>query len=228
MSDSIQNVIRTIEKTSNDGIDLINKVDSFYNSAWDKLIMMGTVAFAIVGIVVPLIIQWYQKKSLKISEELLKKEIENQVSKIKQEILVDISNILDSKFQVYEQKIENLAAAANAKSFHIQGNFYCSIGDFSKGLSDYITAAYNYLICEDFNNLQIINNNISDICFKKLTYVEIMNLKITHDSDIEVLINEISKRNEKGIFSPMINGLRLKLNNLKQAINGKPVATENS
>ena len=69
MKDSIQTVIKTIEKTSDNGIELINKVDSFYNSAWDKLIIIGTFSFAIIGILVPFIIQWYQKQTLKTSHD---------------------------------------------------------------------------------------------------------------------------------------------------------------
>jgi LPS O-antigen subunit length determinant protein (WzzB/FepE family) len=73
MSDTLKTIVKTVEKTTDNSIDLINKVDSFYNSAWDKLIIVGSIAFAIIGILVPYVIQWYQKKTLKISEELLKK-----------------------------------------------------------------------------------------------------------------------------------------------------------
>ncbi len=82
MNDSLKVLAQSIDNTSKDIIDLVTKVDSFYNNAWQKLIIVGTVAFAIIGIALPLIIQWYQKKALSLSEELLKKEIESQVQQI--------------------------------------------------------------------------------------------------------------------------------------------------
>jgi hypothetical protein len=228
MSDSIQNVIRTIEKASGDGIDLINKVDSFYNSAWDKLIIIGYIAFAVIGIIVPFVIQWYQKKSLKISEELLKKEIENHTLKLKTELLTNINEQLESKLKVFENKILRLTSSMNAKIFHIQGNIHCINGDLSSGFIDFINAAQDYLICEDYYNLQVIFNNISTLCLKELTYEQVLDIKLTHNCDIEVLLSAVSKKNEKGIFSPMLKDIRLKLNNLKKDINDKPIATENS
>lgn len=61
MQHTVHTVILTIVKTTDNGKDLINKVDSCYYSAWDKLIIIGSVAFAVVGILVPFIIQCYGK-----------------------------------------------------------------------------------------------------------------------------------------------------------------------
>ena len=74
MKDSLNNIVSKGSEMT-DTLEIINRIDQFYDSAWDKLIIIGTISFGIVGIVVPLIIQWYQKKSLKLSEENLKTEI---------------------------------------------------------------------------------------------------------------------------------------------------------
>ena len=67
MIDTLRNLTQN-DRTFSETIDLVNKVDSFYNSAWDKLIIVGSLAFGIVGIVVPFIIQWYQKRTLELKD----------------------------------------------------------------------------------------------------------------------------------------------------------------
>jgi len=159
MIDSLKTITKVIETTSNDGIELINKVDSFYNSAWEKLVLIGTLSFAVVGIIVPFVIQWYQKKTLKLSENLLKKEIENQTLKIKGEIVEELSKKVEEKIKEYETKINELNASTNAKAFHLQGNLNREKGYFEQALGDFITASFDYLICNDYQNLQTVKFN---------------------------------------------------------------------
>lgn len=58
MTDTLTNIIDAIQKNQNIGIDLIQKVDSFYNNAWTKLL----VVLGIIGVLVPLFINWLQKE----------------------------------------------------------------------------------------------------------------------------------------------------------------------
>lgn len=222
MTDSLQTVISAIEKASNNGIDLINKVDSFYNSAWNKLIIFGSVAFAIIGILIPFVIQWYQNKTLKISEELLKKEIENQTSKIKAELLGDINIILEERISIFEQKIEKLNASANAKAFHLQGNSQLNIANISGALSDYIAAAMDYLVCEDYSNLHTVLRVISENCIQPLSYEEIMDLKISDNCDLENLLDKLENTDDKGMFLQLSRDIRIKLTKLPKTIKDKP------
>jgi hypothetical protein len=217
-----QTVIKTVEKTADNGIELINKVDSFYNSAWDKLILVGTVAFGVIGILVPFVIQWYQKKSLKISEELMKKELENQTLKLKSELLDDINKILEERIKTFEEKIEKLNASTNAKTFHLQGNGQLNSGDFSGALSDYITCAQDYLFCEDFSNLQTVLRLILNDCLPSLSHEEINDLKISHNSDLTTLLDNLTEKEDKGTFSQIIRETKLKLSKLPKTIKEKP------
>ncbi|MCO6176065.1 hypothetical protein NHF50_13520 [Flavobacterium sp. NRK F10] len=177
MSDTLRTTIKTIAQTTENGIELINKVDSFYNSAWDKLILVGTVAFGVIGILVPFVIQWYQKKTLKISEELMKKELENQALTLKAELLDHININIKKEIKIFEEKIEKLNASTNAKAFHLQGNGQLANGYKAGALSDYIISADNYIICEDYNNLQTVLRLILEDCLPSLSLEEIEDLK---------------------------------------------------
>jgi hypothetical protein len=222
MTDTLKTLIKVIESKSSDSIDLLNKVDSFYNSAWDKLILIGTLSFAVVGIVVPFVIQWYQKKTLKLSEDLLKKEIENQTIKIKEEIIQELNQKLEEKINEYEEKINVLNASTNAKAFHIQGNIQIEKGFHQLALADYVTAAFDYLICDDYQNLQTVLNSISTNCIAEISIEEIEDLKTMTGSDIFSLIEELEKKNNNGALTRIIRDIRMKLQKAPKTIKDKP------
>jgi hypothetical protein len=226
MTNTIYTVIKTIEKTADYGIELINKVDSFYNSAWDKLILVGTVAFGVIGILIPFVIQWYQKKTLKISEELLKKDLENQILKLKSELLDEINITLEERIKIFEEKIEKLNASTNAKTFHLQGNGQLGDGYISAALSDYIISAEGYLFCEDYSNLQVVLGLILESCLPTLSYEEIGDLKLSHNCDFESLLDDITNKNENGIFSKTLRDIKLKLSKLPKTTKEKPQPIE--
>lgn len=77
MQDTIRIIYDTIAKhdtiyiKGTENIDLIYKVDTMYTNAWNRLLIIG----GILAILVPVVIAWWQKQQLKISEEIVKKRI---------------------------------------------------------------------------------------------------------------------------------------------------------
>jgi len=221
MINLLSSLIKVTDIKSDYGIELINKVDTFYNSAWDKLVLIGTISFAVIGLLVPFVIQWYQKKSLKVSEELLKKEMENQSMKLKAEILEDINNTLEERIKDFENKINELNASITAKTFHLQGNGHLADKLYAEALSDYITAAQNYLISHEHHNLQTVMRLIYESCIPNLSGEEINDIKITHDCDLEILLSDLSANDEKGSFTKLIRDIRFSTSKLPKTINDK-------
>jgi hypothetical protein len=222
MGDTLHTIIETINNTEVNGINLINKVDSFYKSAWDKLILIGSIAFGVIGIIVPYVIQWYQKKTLKISEELLKKEIENTTLKLKSEILSEVNFTIEERIKSFEDKIKKLNLTTKASTLHLQGIQRLTSDTHANAMADFINAAQLYLICEDFSNLQVLLKAISETCLAKLCLEEIEDIKISHNADLEKLLTELDKKNNNGMFSLIIREIRLKLKKLPKIIKDKP------
>lgn len=211
MKDSLVTVVNTVGKTTSEAVELISNVDSFYNSAWNKLIIVGSLAFGVIGIIVPLVIQWYQKKTLKISEELLKKNIENQTLKLKSELMTEITQTLETKLKNFEEKIDKESASHNAKTFHLQGNSLHNKGLISEALGDFIIAARDYSYVEDYSNLRSILNFILNECLPKLSQEEVTDLKILQNCDLDQVLTEIEKKDDKGVFIQTLREIRLKL-----------------
>lgn len=211
MKDSLVTVVNTVGKITSEAVELISNVDSFYNSAWNKLIIVGSLAFGVIGILVPLVIQWYQKKTLKISEELLKKDIENQILKLKSELVLEINKTLEERLEKFEEKIDIASASHNAKTFHLEGNSLFNQGQIAQALADFVIAARDYSYVEDYPNLNGVLNFILQSCLPKLSLEEVSDLKISQNCDLEYLLTEIEKKDTKGVFIQTIREIRLKL-----------------
>ena len=89
--------------TQPDPLDVLNKVDAFYNSAWNMLIIYTTILLALVGVILPILISWWQNRVLKFREESLKKEflleLQNLLSEFKEEFAKKNDETISEKIQ---------------------------------------------------------------------------------------------------------------------------------
>jgi hypothetical protein len=214
----VNKIAETVHNSISSQIDLVDKVDSFYNNAWGKLIIVGAVAFGIIGIIVPFVIQWYQKRTLKVSEELLKKDIESKVSKMKSGILVELAPQIEQEFTKYEKKIKIL----NAKTFLIQGKLNLEKNYYHPALSNFIAASFSFIVSDDYHNLQHTLNLILKECLPYLSQEEITDLKISNDSNLDLLLKEIKESDDKGVFITIIQDIQLRITKLPITIKEKP------
>lgn len=64
-----------------DAFELLKQVDAFYNTAWQHLLIYTTILLAMVGIVIPIIIQIIQRRSQKREEAVLNEKIETLIDR---------------------------------------------------------------------------------------------------------------------------------------------------
>lgn len=218
MKETVKNIADAIQNSIANQIDIIDKVDTFYNNAWDKLILVGVVAFGIIGIIVPVIIQWYQKRTLKISEELMKKDIESQVSKMKAGILIELAPQIEGEFKKYEKKIKIL----NAKTFLIQGKLNLEKNYYHPALGNFIAASFSFIVSDDYQNLQHALHLILNDCLPYLSQEEVTDLKIANDSNLDLLLKNLKDSDDKGVFVTIIQDIQLKVSKLPKTVKEKP------
>lgn len=221
MTDSIQLAIDSVNLLSHD-IDLIQKIDSFYSNAWDKLILFGSIAFGLAGVVIPIVIQWFQRRTIKLSEELLKNEITKSADEIKKELLNDLSEKIDQKLEHFEQHINHTNASANAKIFFAQGKFNLEKNYYPVALNELITASYSCIECKDYQTLQKVLQSMSNDCVPYLSKEEIKDLKVANVSDLSSFLEDLTKADDKSIFHEIIGQLKVKITKLPLTIKDKP------
>ena len=141
MNDTIQAIYNAIQNSANQSIDIIEKVDSFYNNAWSKLIIVVSIMGAVVGVFIPIIIQWYQNKTIKSSEEKLASKLKEEVSQLKIEIKKELQSTIKERFEGYEDKLKAITASANAKIFFSQAKISIEKNYYKTALGEIVTAS---------------------------------------------------------------------------------------
>lgn len=222
MTDTLNTIIGAIQAQSNNAIDLIQKVDTFYNNAWNKLIFVITIGFAIVGIIVPLFLQWLQKRTLKASEELLKKEIGEKTKEIKDKITDELLIKIDEKFKVYEKEIKITRATGKAKASLAEGKYNLEKNDYKRALSDFINASYGSIECDDYKTLQDVVKYILNNCLPYLSKEEIDDLKVAKDADLNLFLDYLTEKDDRGTFQTIIGEIRVRITKLPKTIKEKP------
>lgn len=195
--------------------ELLNQVNEFYNSAWEKLITIGSIAFAIVGVIVPLIIQWYQKKQLKISEEDLENKFKKEIESIKETIKAEINEILKEEVKLFEVKIKKIENSSNAKLLHLQGQKHVSSSNFKSALVDFLGSAKFYSRADEYGNLQPMLEMIENT-LDKITKEDIEDIIVSQKYSIKEILEEINKADDKNAFDRIIVRINLKLTKLEK------------
>lgn len=212
MNEPSKIIIETLQPNVNQAIDIINKIDNFYNNAWNKLILFGSITFILVGIIIPLFIQWYQKRTMILSE-----------TRLKENIIKELSNTINEKFKEHEKQIKMLNASASSKILFSQAKFSIEKNSYKNALGELVMAANYSMACDDYKNLQEILVYILDNCLSNLSLEEIDDLKTANDvCDLPFFLSELSKKDDRYVFQTKIGEIRVLLNKLPKTIQGKP------
>ncbi|MDL2144503.1 hypothetical protein QQY79_18395 [Flavobacterium tructae] len=89
----------------NETLEILSKVNEFYDSAWNKLLIVATV----IGFLVPFIIQIYQTWILNLNKKKLEQKIKEEVEKSKNEMEIAFQNTLNDKVGEFELKLKDLS-----------------------------------------------------------------------------------------------------------------------
>lgn len=158
---------------------LLNMIDTFYNNAWNKLVLFGGLIIVIVGIVLPAILQWasqriQQGKNIEM-ENKLRKELTNSINLKGKSIEEKNKKFIDNYFYEKEKVIKNMSIKLSSRiSFSIGLNYH-NLGVQSAGEEDffyairyYIIAGHNYVDAKNEGELKIILGNIESCCLHKI------------------------------------------------------------
>jgi len=166
-----------MEISSTDISTFLNMVDTFYNNAWNRLLIFGVIIFAIVGILLPILLEtlsrrYQQSKNIEM-EYKLREEFTSVVNLKAKSIEEKDKNIIDNYFEekdkIFENKLTQLnrdISFSKALSFHNLGLNMVNDGDIPKATLFYISAGENYLYADSENNLKIILGNLAATCLE--------------------------------------------------------------
>lgn len=134
-------ILAATQPTVSETLDIINKVDSFYNSAWLKLSGLLALIFVILGFV----IGYGQKQLYKSSQ----KEMEHHFQDMFEEYSKELDKKYNRKLNEIEERIENLykKITENRKEYELfrLNNWQRIIADYEYQDENYSGAALSYV-----------------------------------------------------------------------------------
>ena len=198
----------TVRINNTNTMDVLNKVDAFYNHSWNNLLTIG----AIIGVVIPLLYALYQRRLYILNKKELSEEINRELAEIKETAVKEVKNSLDSIINELETKINRKIQTVDARHFHLQGSQLLDKGDYKGAFRDYCYAASAYNDGEDYLNLQSVLSLMYLSCLPQMSKKDYNDLIGNGTTEVDPLIEKINNNDSKSYFTQHIR-------NLKQAIN---------
>ncbi len=190
-----------------EGIDIIQNIENFYDSAWNKLIFTGTVALGIIGVLIPIIIQWWQKKILNLEKNKLKEELRNELS-------LEFKELYVKKFKKLKREHRIDLESLKGMTFHLQGNKLVDEGYIKGAIADFITSAILYSRGKKHGNLvRVLNNLIRNL--EDFPKEDFENLIESEEINLKKFFKRLIKNDKKGALGDLIQDLKDKIKKLK-------------
>lgn len=179
-------------KPLNETLEILSKVNEFYDSSWSKLLYVIGGAFAVLAIAVPLIIQYIQNKTIKASEKELENKIIDEIEKAKKEIKDELTATLNEKIKEYDVKLKKSSDELSGMMMFINGVNYSGSKEFLLAYQCFVYSFESHLDGNIKSQFKLNLENILD-SLKKLTSESIEILREQKFYNLESLINRMIK-----------------------------------
>ena len=205
----IQNQIENLTYKIDNQNSIVAEVNSFYDSAWIKLILL----ISILGIIIPLIVQYFQRKDFKYLTENMNEKFDLKLENLKKDNEVRIDSLLKKhkkKIKQLENKNKNTFIEMEANTYFLQARTLYNEKDYPGALISSLKAAVFSKRC---GRIDRIGNNLENIIIS-LAYIEKDQFKIIEDDllisfnnkNFEQCLNEL----EEGLTSESIYNIKIR------------------
>jgi hypothetical protein len=222
-------------------IEILEKVNAFYDTQWNHFLIYTAVLVGVVGVLVPILLQFYQTRMFKKEEDATSNRIKQQIKDMKSEIadaltlefkhsqeetsialasnqkqvdeeVVRLREDFAKLVDVAKKKLEKDISGAQAGLFHIQGNTQAKTYP-PLAIESYISAACYDIIAEDEYHLRRVLVNISD-CLKKVTKVAFQDE--SHFAGFSPMIETLEKIYTNNQYTDIIKDLKKEMTAAKE------------
>ena len=125
-------------------IEIVDKVRQFYTDAWNMLLYYVVALIALVGVVVPLALQWYQQRTFKHEEAKLVDELsrknETLVGELIKQKTKEMNTRLDESLKALAADFERRTARAEGGAYMVQSTLLWSQGRHIEALQSGLSA----------------------------------------------------------------------------------------
>lgn len=185
-------------------VSIIEQVESFYSSAWDKLLISGVAVFIMLAIVLPLVFYAF-------NFGLLKAKLIEKFHLLKLEMVAELRNQNREELAVVKQDFYNKAKALKSMALHLEANSLLKEKKVEQATVNYFEAIKGYLHGKDFMNFRLLINTVIDKCLPKLNQLQLANIFKRMDTSEESYFAELKKIDYSEYARQEIMELRLQM-----------------
>jgi hypothetical protein len=185
-------------------VNLIEQVEGFYSSAWDKLITTGILVFVILAVIVPFAFYAFNYR-------MLGSRIRQRLDGAKMELIADIRRENRDELSQVKQDFYNKSKALKSMSLHLEANNLLKEGKLEMASANYLEAIRGYLHGKDFVNFRLLINTIIDKCLPNLNKTQLINVFRRIDTTEDEYFAELKKIDRSEYAKPEIIELRLQI-----------------
>lgn len=201
-------------------LDIVNKIDQFYNSAWDKLIIAGSLILLVVGFVIPIVTQLYirqkQRYTLREMEKRFREQMLEYITLKEKEATERINEKMDEKITEIKEYMSQIKESSSGAIFHVQGTMFCDMGKYRDSLTSYLFACESLIKCKDWVNINRIFTTIKDRCLPNITKEDLNHIEVAYKMKLDDLLNNLEKTEHGGFFELTIASIRILLDHIKK------------
>ena len=216
--------------------DILNNVNAFYDTSWNHLLIYTGVLAVVIGIIVPILIQYYQTRLFRIEEENIQKRINDKTSEVKCSLseqqaieflkmkegikseMVELDRKVAESLSVLEHKSEEQMKHLKEETskqiiqtkgniYHVQANMLATRGAYSGAVESLLTALISEAKSGDERNLQRGINTLTNKYLPKVTKAQCEELPEIR-AQADVLLERLSAINENERYTEAINSIK--------------------
>lgn len=196
-----------MEEQMDSTLVILEKVNQFYSSSFGQLVSITIGLLAFVGVIVPMLITFYQNRQFKQEQDYILRKLEESTSELFKHIETEVSRKFESEKEkrvkeMAELREELLKEASKSKggAFFIQANLQLDSADITNAIESYIYAIQNFMRAEDELNLQRALKRLTYDCLPK-AWNTIFQRWGDYEKDIKSIADELGKRNNNGRYT---------------------------
>lgn len=214
--------LTSLNKEKRDTLEILDKVNNFYTASFNSLQNIILTMLTIVGVLIPLLISFYQTKVLKTQrlklENTIKDEVHNKTEEVKKTLSQennDRVSALEEKVKEMIERVEEknkvelkkLRAESLARINHSIGGTHLMRKMYSSCANSYFSAGGHYMDYKDNRNLRII---IRLLLGKVIINLDADNMSKTLDTNFKKFLKKLKSYNYESIYNDDIRQLERK------------------
>jgi hypothetical protein len=216
---------------------VLEKLDSLYSSAWNRLVAFTVVLVGVVGVVAPALVAWGQMRTFQSEVAAIKAELQERLAAdlaavrrdihegeearaalIKAEIASEkartealVASLRDHNDQVLaksQKKMGRAVLRAQSRLLHVQGGLMFERKAYGLATQNYAFAARLQARTRDEVNLARVLNVMTGEVAPRLDKTHFANSTLKLDEALESMFKAVGKLNKNGAYEERVVALR--------------------